>query len=125
MFVPRLEPHFRALGEEARRTIVAKLASGRGARGKALAPKKRGKGPLGGKSVPVQAASADVIPRPDGFRLLAHGLEITVFHAGTKDGTQPARPIMSLSTADRKRWTQQTADELARQITAHMARGGR
>jgi hypothetical protein len=124
MFVPRLREHFESLGEEALRSIIFRLASGRGARGKALAPKKRGKGPLGGKTVAQQVSLADVIPRPDGFRLLAHGIEVTVFHAGTKDGSQPARPIMSISSADRRAYTQRTADELARQITAHMARGG-
>lgn len=125
MFVPRLEAHFRRLGEEAKRGIVARLGAGRGARNKALAPKARGAGPLGGKKVAAQVSAAEVTPRADGFRIVAHGIEVTVFHAGRKDGTQPPRPIMSLSTVDRAIWTQRTADELARQITDYMARGAR
>lgn len=129
MFVPELRSLFQSFGEEAKRAILERLAAGRGLRGPSLARRKRetaNSSILGGETVFAQVAAADVRPRADGFRVVAHGIEVTVFHAGRERGKskQPPRKIMGATAADRKRWTKRTADELARQISAHMARTG-
>lgn len=126
MFQPRLATLFRALGEEGKAGILARLYAGVDFNGKALPPKKHYDGDaLGGDRVPAQIAAADVRPRADGFSVTAHGIEVTVFAAGRKRGTsiQVARKVMGFSRAERRRWTELTADELAKQITTHIGRG--
>jgi hypothetical protein len=126
MFFPRMRDLFRAFGEEAKAGILSRLARGLGANGRPLKDKKRKDGdPLGGSSVAAQIAAAVLTTRANGFSLLVHGIEATVFNAGRKNGRtkQPARKVMGFTRAERQRWTQRAADELARQITKQIARG--
>jgi hypothetical protein len=117
-----LDPLFRRQGEENKRTTAVRLTSGVGLKGKALEPKKRRDGrPLGGRSVLQGIAAGRVSVYPDGFSVL-YPANVGLFHRGDKVD-QPPRPIVGMSKAEREKFQQQAADEIAKQLTAHLARG--
>jgi hypothetical protein len=120
-----LEGLFRKQAAEARAAIFTRLSAGVGPTGKPLAPLARGKGPLGGTRVPLGVATASVTVRADGWSLLFND-HVALFHRGRDNGLskQPKRPIAGFTREERARWQAQVEAEVAKQLSAQLARGG-
>lgn len=120
----KLDALFRRQAEEVKRGSIARLAAGLDVKGKPLAPKARDDGrPLGGSRVPAEIAVASVRTRPDGWSISVAGIRSTQFHHGDRD--QPARKAVGMTRPQRDKFQREAEAEIAKQITAQLARGAR
>lgn len=119
-----LDRLFDGLAPEAKRGMLSRLRAGVSPYGPPLDPTKQDDGPLGGAGVPAGIAAGRVTTHPDGFSILFNDT-VSLFHSGRQNGPskQAPRPVAAFTKAERARWTQLTADETAKQITAQLDRG--